>query len=103
MRQLLDPLGLAWRAVDANTLQITTQKALAARMELEFYPVGQLLAGQPPAALIERIKTELRGAVWGDGGAGGVLYFDPPSKCLIVLQSQPVQVAIEALLADKAK
>ena len=102
-RQLLDPLGLAWRAVDANTLQITTQKALAARMELEFYPIGQLLAGQPPAALIERIKTQLRGDVWGDGGAGGVLYFDPPSKCLIVLQSQPVQVAIEALLADKAK
>ena len=56
LRQLLEPLGLAWRAVDANTLQVTTQKALAARMELEFYPVGKLLAGQPPAALIERIK-----------------------------------------------
>ena len=49
---------LAWRAVDANTLLVTTQKAVAARMELEFYPVGKLLAGQPPAALIERIKPE---------------------------------------------
>ena len=95
--KLLEPLGLAWRAVDANTLQVTTQKAVAARMELEFYPVGKLLAGQPPAALIERIKTELHGATWGEGG-GGAIYFDPPSQCLIVLQSQPVQMALEKLL-----
>ena len=98
LRQLLEPLGLAWRAVDANTLQVTTQKAVAARMELEFYPVAKRLAGQPPAALIERIKTGLPGAAWGEGG-GGMIYFDPPSQCLIVLQSQPVQMAIEALLA----
>ena len=98
LRQLLEPLGLAWRAVDANTLQVTTQKAVAARMELEFYPVGKLLAGQPPAALIERIKTELHGAAWGEGGDAGAIYFDPPSQCLIVLQSQPVQMAMEALL-----
>ena len=101
LRQLLEPLGLAWRAVDSNTLQITTQKAIAARMELEFYPVGKLLAGQPPAALIERIKTVLPGATWGEGG--GAIYFDPPSQCLIVLQSQPVQRALEALLAEKVK
>ena len=49
-------------------LQVTTQKAVAARMEMEFYPVGKLLAGQPPAALIERIKTGLPGAAWGEGG-----------------------------------
>ena len=66
--KLLEPLGLAWRAVDANTLQVTTQKAVAARMELEFYPVGKLLAGQPPAALIERIKTGLPAQIWGEGG-----------------------------------
>ncbi len=97
LRQVLEPLGLAWRAVDANTLQITTQKAVAARLELEFYPVGRLLAGQAATALIERLKTGLPRATWGEGN--GAIYFDPPSKCLIVLQSQPVQMAIEALLA----
>ena len=71
LQQLLEPLGLAWRAVDANTLQVTSKKAVATRMELEFYPVARLLAGQPPAALIERIKTELHGAVWGEGGDAG--------------------------------
>ena len=66
-------------------------------MELEFYPVARLLAGQPAAALIERIKTSLRGAAWDDAAAGAI-YFDPPSQCLIVLQSQPLQMALESLL-----
>ena len=101
--KLLEPLGLAWRAVDANTLQVSTQKAVDARMELEFYPLGKLPAGQTPTALIERIKAGLHGAAWGEGGAGGAIYFDLPSQCLIVLQSQPVQRAIEGTLAEKAK
>ena len=83
--------------MDANTLQITTQKAVAARMELEFYPVGKLLAGMPPAAWVERTKTWLPGAVWGEGG--GAMYIDPSSQCLIVLQSQPVQRTLEGLLS----
>jgi hypothetical protein len=95
--KLLEPMGLGWRAVDANTLQVTTQKAVAARMELEFYPVGKLLAGMPPATWVERTKTWLPGAVWGEGG--GAMYIDPPSQCLIVLQSQPTQRTLEGLLA----
>ena len=100
--KLLDPLELTWRAVDADTLQVTTCKAAAARMELEFYPVGRLLAGQPAAAWIERI-TKLPGAKWAEGGGGGAVYFDPTCQCLIVLQSPPVQRAIAALLKEKAK
>ena len=88
---------LTTRTAQAKSSQVTVQKAVATRMELEFYPVGKLLAGQPPAVLIERIKTGLRDATWGEGGAG-ILYFDPPSQCLIVRQSQPMQIAIEALL-----
>ena len=103
LQKLLEPLGLAWRAVDAATLQVTTQKAAAARLELEFYPVGKLPAGQSPAALIERIKAGLPGAAWGEGGQGGVIYFDPPSQCLIVLQLQPLQRTLEALLNGRAR
>jgi hypothetical protein len=95
--KLLDPLELAWRAVDAGALQVTTPKAVAARMELEFYPLGKLLAGKPPKAWIEQI-TALPGANWGEGGAGGAIYFDATSQCLIVLQSQPVQRDVEKLL-----
>jgi hypothetical protein len=101
LTQMLEPLGLAWRAVDADTLQVTSRKALDARMELEFYPVGGILAHQSPAALMDRLESQLPGATWTEGGGAGVLHFDPPSQCLIVLQSQPVQTAIEALLGEK--
>jgi hypothetical protein len=99
LQQLLEPLALAWRAVNANTLQVTTQKLVAARMELEFYPVGRLLAGQPPAAWIERAKKWLPEATWGESSDTGAMYFDPPSQCLIVLQPQPLQMKFEGLLA----
>ncbi len=98
---LLRPLGLGYRVVEAETLEVTTQKALAARLELEFYPVGDLLAGGvTAAALIDRIEDQVAGATWADAGGPGLLRFDVPSKCLLVLQSQPVQRELESLLAE---
>jgi hypothetical protein len=108
LHQLLEPLGLGWRAIDANILQVTTKSALAARLEVEFYPAGKKLAGQTPAALLDQIKAAAPGAAWGDGpmkpGAlAGAIYFDPASQFVIVLQSQPVQAVIEAFLAHDGK
>lgn len=100
--QLLRPLGLAYRAVDARTLQVTTQEAVAARLELEFYRVGELLGeGRTGPELVEWIKGRLAGSSWSDAGGPGVMHFDRPSGCLIVLQSQPVQAALGQLLAEK--
>jgi hypothetical protein len=98
---LLNPLGLEYRVIDAKTLQVTTRKAVAARLELEFYPVNKLLAnGRTGPALVEQIKGRLAGSTWSDAGGPGVLYFDQPSSCLIVLQSQPVQGELARLLAE---
>jgi hypothetical protein len=99
LAELLAPLGLACRAVDDRLLEITTARDLAARLELEFYPVGPLLAGQQNAeALVERIKSEVAGDTWADVGGPGVIVFDRPAECLLVLQSQPVQRRLEAFL-----
>ena len=96
---LLQPLGLTYRIVDAGTFEITTRKAAAARLELEFYPVAEILAkGASPEALMERIKAQLAGATWNDAGGPGAMVFDRPSNCLLVLQSQPVQAKLELLL-----
>lgn len=98
---LLRPLGLACRIVQGGLLEVTGRKAFNARFELEFYPVSDLTPkAVTAAALIERIKSEVGGATWNDAGGAAVLYFDRPSRTLIVLQSQPVQIAVEALLAD---
>ena len=43
LNDLLAPLKLGYRPINSHTLQVTTQSALAARLELEFYPVGKML------------------------------------------------------------
>ena len=78
-------------------------KGLGRALEVEFYPLGKRAAAQPPAAVIEQIRAGVQGAVWGDGVAAGTMCLDPPSQCLIVLQTQPVQEAIEAILSQAAK
>jgi hypothetical protein len=104
LRGLLTPLGLQYRVIDAKTLQVTTAKAVAAHLELEFYPVGKLLAnGRTGPALVEQIKGRLAGSTWSDAGGAGVLHFDQPSSCLIVLQSQPVQGELARILTELRK
>lgn len=102
LTQLLQPLGLAYRAVDADTLEVTSRKAVSSRLELEFYPVRDLVGGGAQSnRLVERIKDEVGGGTWDDAGGPGVVHFDGPSSCLIVLQSQPVQVELETFLAGQ--
>jgi hypothetical protein len=99
MLTALRPMELTYRIVDGNTLEITTPKAAAARLEVEFYPVaGILTKGTTPEALIERIKAQLAGGTWNDAGGPGVILFDKASKCLLVLQSQPIQARLQILL-----
>jgi hypothetical protein len=99
---LLRPLGLACRAIDPRTIQITTKEAVDDRMELEFYPVSRWLAkGLTGPGLVERIKARVAAATWSDVGGPGEMHFDPPSGYIIVLQSQPVQAAIQRLLAGR--
>ena len=103
LRQLLDPLGLTYRVIDAKTLQITTSTAAAARLELEFYPIGKLLGdGRTGPQLAELIRSSVAPSTWSSTDGRGELHFDGPSQCLIVSQSQPVQVAVERLLSEQA-
>ncbi len=98
--ELLRPLGLTYLAVGPQTVQVTTKEAAEERLELEFYPVGEGIAGP---ALIERLKARVAASTWSGVDGPGEVCFDPPSQCLIVLQSQPVQAAVERLLAAGPK
>jgi hypothetical protein len=110
--ELLRPLGLTYRVVGPDMIQVTTHEALEERLELEFYPIGSWLAnhnssrplGEGPgvraSALIDHLKARISPSTWSDVGGSAEVHFDPPSQCLIVLQSQPVQTTIEGLLAD---
>lgn len=97
---LLQPIGLAYRAIDADTLEITSAKELSSHLETEFYPLRGLVdKGLPAPAVLERIQSEVAASSWADAGGPGILYFDEPSQCLIVYQTQPVQKLLEASLA----
>jgi hypothetical protein len=99
LNDLLLPLKLSYRPIDAHTLQVTTQSALDARLDLEFYPVGKLLGKDLSGSdLIGQIKTAVSPASWNDAGPAAAIYFDQPSATLIVLQSPPVQEAIQVFL-----
>jgi len=100
--ELLLPLKLGYRPIDAHTLQVTTQSALDARLDLEFYPVGKILGKELAASdLIEQIKTAVSPASWIDAGSLSAIYFDQSSASLIVLQSPPIQAAIQAFLTKR--
>ncbi len=60
-------------------------------------PLGEGPRVRGPA-LAERLKTRVAASTWSDVGGSGEVYFDPPSQCLIVLQSQPAQAAVQRLL-----
>jgi hypothetical protein len=96
----LKPLGLGFRAVDEQTLQITTLEGLREHLELELYSVRDLVRGGPMLAdeFVDKVKAELAAARWSDTGGPGAIGFDPQSMSLLVLQNQPVQRQLEELL-----
>jgi hypothetical protein len=98
LAELLAPMKLGCRSIDARTLQITTQSALDARLDLEFYQVGKLLGKDLSASdLVEHVKSAAA-PTSGTSAVPAAIYFDPPSATLIVLQSPPVHAAIQTLL-----
>lgn len=100
MLALLHPLGLTYRIATGEVLEVTTRNAVAARLELEFYPVRDLVPpGDAGETLANRIKAQIAPESWSEAGGPGVIVFDAPSACLLVLQSQHTQVRVQLLLA----
>lgn len=98
---LLRPMDLTYRVVDENLLQVTTPRALEARLELEFYPVSDLLSDkQSGQQLLERVKASLGDELFPEAGPGGAIRFDAPAKCLLVSLPQLKQAELVKLLAE---
>ncbi len=100
LAELLRPLGLSYRTIGPGLIQVTTPEAADERLELEFYPIKPWLErGISGQRLAEQLKGRVAPATWNDVGGLAEICFDSPSGCLIVLQSQPAQAAIQRLLA----
>lgn len=98
---LLRPLGLTVAPLDTDTLQISTPRALAARLQLEFYRINRPLnRADELGPLLGRIKREAAPTTWSEMGGTAAIYFDQPSGCFIVLQSPAAHATIERILAE---
>jgi hypothetical protein len=98
---VLEPLGLAWRAIDGGALQITTAQVAQEAAQLEFYPlIPEGLHDQQPhnldeAAVMSRM-TELQNLVSVSNSTDmpnsqRALVMDPVSQYLLALQPAVVQ------------
>ncbi len=93
---------IAYRIVDANTFQLTSRKSAAAQLDLEFYPIADLVANaDEAAALMDEVRQSTGGPAWRQAGGRGLLRYDAASRYLIVLQDQQLQFQTEDFLAKR--
>jgi DNA-directed RNA polymerase subunit RPC12/RpoP len=99
LSSLLAPMDLAWRAVDEQTLQVTSAAVLEKTPELEIHPAGDLAAD---AAAGDALLARLRGAlaIAEEEASGFALRFDPASRSILASLPQPRQRDVERLLAE---
>ncbi len=99
---VLEPLGLAWRAVDGKTIQITTLDAASRVRQIEFYPVTEPLLAQyaDHDALVTALVNQAKTQATGDTATIDVA-LDEPSDRLIVRAPAAVQRHLTAWLASQ--
>jgi cell division septation protein DedD len=101
LRILLGPLDLTYRIVDESTFQVTSRQVLDKRIELEFYPAKDLVAGgMTGEQLIDKAKANLGEDALREHGGLGVLRFDAPSQCLLAAVTQAQQQSLAALMGQ---
>ena len=102
LSELLRPMDLTWRAIDEQTVQVTTLSALHQTLELEVYPAGNLAADAGAGnALLARLRASLTPAE--NEESRGALFFDPVSGSILASLPQPQQQQVEKLLEEWGK
>jgi hypothetical protein len=97
LTEMLQPMDLTYRVIDAASVQVTSPTAAEARWDIEFYPVPESpAAGQTPDAFMTRVRNELTGG--NPGALVGALHFDASSRHLIAALPQSQQRKLAALL-----
>jgi hypothetical protein len=100
LRFALEELGLAYH-VEEGVVVVTPGKEgkRPARLQLRFYPVGDLVgAGGKADNLIEVLTKSIAPSTWSEQGGSGTIAYFTEGRTLIVTQTAVVQDQIEALL-----
>ncbi|MEX2306378.1 MAG: hypothetical protein WD738_02225 [Pirellulales bacterium] len=104
---ILGPLGLAWWAVDGETIQITTRDAVDKIQRIEFYIVPERLRDQfaSSEALVESLQNELSEGTAGSRAKSHQprIALDEPSGRLIVRGTPEAQRHLTQRLGGHSK
>jgi hypothetical protein len=93
LRGMLAPLGLTYRIVEANAVEITTPHVAEQKMTTELHRYAPLADGQTPESCGEALRQAFReNTNWSP--ETGVIVLDPASGYMLVRQNQPLQRAI---------
>ncbi|TVS15931.1 MAG: hypothetical protein EA424_15090 [Planctomycetaceae bacterium] len=98
LMDLLGPMDLTFRTIDASTVQVTSPEADRARWDIEFHPLEGLLAAPSEIDLwMQQLEEAMRQARLDE--ADGVFRYDPISRHLIAAFSPSHQRWLADLLA----
>ena len=96
LTELLQPMELTYRVLDASTVQVTSPAAAQARWDIEFYPLAAAASADQVNALLTQIRSDMTG---GQPEAfKGVLHVDAPSRRLIAALPQASHLKLAELL-----
>ena len=85
--------------VNENVFFLTTYLEARRKMLVDFYPVGDLIRNSAAAGtIVNGICSTIEAHTWTRNGGAGAIYFDLPSKTLIVRQDPLVLFQIEMFL-----
>lgn len=103
LTRLTQPMDLTWRAIDATTFEILSPQAALQKLELEFYPLGELAAASAAdegESLLAQLRSALGEENFREAGGRCDLRYDLESKHLLASLPQPLQKKLAALLAE---
>ncbi len=104
LQKLLEPMELAWRVVDGQTIQVVSPVTLDSRCEIELFSVSDLLKDDATGQqLVANIRETLGEHLFRDQGGPCELRFDAASQCLVALLPQPKQQDLEVFLMTMRK
>jgi DNA-directed RNA polymerase subunit RPC12/RpoP len=100
LTRLAQSMDLDWRAIDADTLELTSTDALAAKPDIEFYEVKDLAADEAAGqSLIAQLQSDLGSTLFAAAGGPYSLRYDAKGRCLLATLPQAKQRELAEKLA----
>ena len=96
--ELLEPVRLSYRTIDAKTIEISTARTLYRRIDIEAYPAGDLMRGESDQEALRSRLAETLQLSLDDASNPVSLAYDPVSNSLLVAAPQKQQRQLLELL-----